>query len=286
MATILPNRAQISYTDNGMQETVISNQVNTNLIDQFTMTVTKTVVTPTVIPGSTAAFAVRIDNTGSGALYNPTVTDNLGTPAEGGASPFVYISDTARYYLNGNPITGTAAPDDNSVTFNANTVLQPGDNLIILYSAVLNPDQTEIVTSSVNASANGGSASGPAVTADADAQITPQPYANVTILKAANQENVVSGDSLTYTFTLINTGTGVADDVVLTDALPSEFEVTSISYTDGSGTNNASADDYNVDTGTNTLTFPKTESSITLNIPAASDVGPGTVTIEVTGTIS
>ncbi len=285
MATILPNRAQISYSDNGLTATALSNQTNTSLIDQYTMEATKTAVTPAIVPGSAGAYIVRIDNTGSGALYNPSVVDDLGD-AVSGAQPLIYVGDSAKFYLNGDPITGTAAPGGTNVTFSATTVLQPGDNLIIVYAATLDPSQSESVTNTITATANGGSASGAAVTATAEATITPQPYANVAILKAAGQDTVVSGDSLTYTFTLLNTGTGPANSVVLTDVLPSEFSVTSITYDTGSGPVIASQDDYEVAAPTNTLTFPKGGSAVTLNAPAASDNGPGTVTIEVTGTIS
>ena len=285
MATILPNRAQISYSDNGLTATALSNQTNTSLIDQYTMEATKTAVTPAIVPGSAGTYIVRIDNTGSGALYNPSVVDDLGD-AVSGAQPLIYVGDSAKFYLNGDPITGTAAPGGTNVTFSATTVLQPGDNLIIVYAATLDPSQSEAVTNTITATANGGSASGAAVTATAEATITPQPYANVAILKAAGQDTVVSGDSLTYTFTLLNTGTGPANSVVLTDVLPSEFSVTSITYDTGSGPVTAAQDDYEVAEPTNTLTFPKGGSAVTLNVPAASDNGPGTVTIEVTGTIS
>ncbi len=285
MATNLPNRAQISYSDNGMQATALSNQTNTSLIDQYTMEATKTAVTPAIVPGSAASYIVRIDNTGSGALYNPSVVDDLGD-AESGSQPLIYVGGSAKFYLNGDPISGTANPAETNVTFSATTVLQPGDNLIIVYAATLDPSQSEAVTNTITATANGGAAGGTAVTATAEATINPQPYANVAILKAADQDSVVSGDTLTYTFTLINSGTGPANSVVLTDMLPSEFTVTSISYDIGSGSVTASPDDYEVEAPTNTLTFPKGGSSVTLNVPAASENGPGTITIEVTGTIS
>ncbi len=285
MATNLPNRAQISYSDNGMQATALSNQTNTSLIDQYTMEATKTAVTPAIVPGSAASYIVRIDNTGSGALYNPSVVDDLGDAASG-SQPLIYVGGSAKFYLNGDPINGTAAPAGTNVTFSATTVLQPGDNLIIVYAATLDPSQSESVTNTITATANGGAAGGTAVTATAEATINPQPYANVAILKAADQDSVVSGDTLTYTFTLINSGTGPANNVVLTDILPSEFSVTSISYDIGSGPVAATPDDYEVAAPTNTLTFPKGGSQITLNVPAASNNGPGTITIEVTGTIS
>ena len=81
MATNLLNRAQISYTYSGNAGTAVSNQTNTTLLDEFTMDVTKEALTEEVRAGDTAAFVVRVDNTGVGTLLGITVTDDLGAEA-------------------------------------------------------------------------------------------------------------------------------------------------------------------------------------------------------------
>ena len=62
MATNLLNRAQVSYTYNGTAGSAVSNQTNTTLLDQYTMTVTKDALVSEVRAGDTAAYAVRLDH--------------------------------------------------------------------------------------------------------------------------------------------------------------------------------------------------------------------------------
>lgn len=76
MATILPNRAEIVYNYGTTSDSAVSNQTITTLLDQYTMEVTKTAVDDTIRPGSDAVYVVRVENNGSGPLYNVTLTDN------------------------------------------------------------------------------------------------------------------------------------------------------------------------------------------------------------------
>ena len=56
----------------------------------------------------------------------------------------------------------------------------------------------------ITASADTGEAT--VVTATASATVTPSTFADVTVFKAADKATVTSGETLTYTFTLMNTG--------------------------------------------------------------------------------
>lgn len=284
MPTNLPNRAQITYTYGGNQDTVLSNQTNTTLIDQYTMEVTKQALTTEIRAGGSVTYVLRMENTGSGVLYNPSFTDDLGrgTATE---APLSYVENSALFYQNGTQVTGLATVSDDGVTFTSSVVLQPGDNLIVVYDASTSEGQVDAITNTVTGEANSGSVTGTVINDTASETITPQSFANVSIFKNADKATVVSGDTLVYTFTLMNTGTQAADSISFVDDLPDEFTVTSVSYTVNGNTTAISNTDYTIETG-NVLVIPAESSSLVIGVPAATSMGPGITTITVTGTIS
>ncbi len=284
MPTNLPNRAQITYTYGGNQDTVLSNQTNTTLIDQYTMEVTKQALTTEIRAGGSVTYVLRMENTGSGVLYNPSFTDDLGrgTAIE---APLSYVENSALFYQNGTQVTGLATVSDDGVIFTSSVVLQPGDNLIVVYDASTSEGQVDAITNTVTGEANSGSVTGIVINDTASETIIPQSFANVSIFKNADKATVVSGDTLVYTFTLMNTGTQAADSISFVDDLPDEFTVTSVSYTVNGNTTAISNTDYAIETG-NVLVIPAEGSSLVIGVPAATSMGPGITTITVTGTIS
>lgn len=284
MATSLLNRAQVSYTFNGTTGSAVSNQTNTTLLDEFTMDVTKEALVTEVRAGDTAAYIVRVDNTGAGTLLGITVTDDLGAAACGPAE-LTYVEGSVEFYVNGDSVEGTATPGTDGITFAVATPLAPGDNLIVVYLARLSETAAEPVTNTATVTANTSETAAAVVTAEASATITPTVFADITVFKAADRATVMNGDTLTYTFTLMNTGAEAATGVEFTDAFPAEFTVTGVSYTVGTVTTPVSPADYDI-TVPNTLTMPADGSTLELTVPAATEAGPGILTITVTGTVS
>ena len=297
MATRLLNRAQINYTFNGSGASAISNQTTTTLLDQYTMSVTKDTLTPEVKACCNATYVVRVENNGTGTLSDITVRDNLGAgrrrsdhqESERGhdqesEAPLTYVEDSAVFYLNGTEIEGTAQTNRRGVTFETDTPLEPGDNLLIIYVATLDSAQTKPVTNTATVTARTGSASRREITESDTATIRPIACAAVSIFKTADRDTVMSGDTLTYTFTLMNSGFKAADEITLTDEFPEEFTVTSVSYTSNGVTTPVSSDDYTI-TG-DTLTLPASGSELVIGVPAAKKAGPGITTITITGTVA
>ncbi|MBR0089880.1 MAG: DUF11 domain-containing protein [Clostridia bacterium] len=278
MPTNLPNRASISYNGSGV---VLSNQTNTTLIDQYTVELTKTPVVDTVIAGGDAVYVISLANTGAGALDGATLTDNLG----GTETPLSYVDGSAQFYMNGELVTGTATPDADSIVFGYADTITPGDNLLVIYAASVGIAQTGTITNTVTADVPTAEQTQRIIVAQASATITITPVANVSIFKAASADTVQIGDTLTYTFTLMNTGSETAENINFTDALPEQFYVTSVSYTvDGTETPIADTD-YTIE-APNTLIIPADSSTLEIDIPAATEEGPGITTITVTGTIN
>ena len=278
MPTNLPNRASISYNGSGV---VLSNQTNTTLIDQYTVELTKTPVVDTVIAGGDAVYVISLANTGAGALDGATLTDNLG----GTENQLSYVDGSAQFYMNGELVTGTATPDADGVVFGYADTIIPGDNLLVIYAASVGIAQTGTITNTVTADVPTAEQTQRIIVAQASATITITPVANVSIFKAASADTVQIGDTLTYTFTLMNTGSEAAENINFTDALPEQFNVTSVSYTvDGTETPIADTD-YTIE-APNTLIIPADGSTLEIDIPAATEEGPGITTITVTGTIN
>lgn len=287
MATSLLNRAQISYTFNGSEGSAVSNQTRTRLLDRFTMEVTKDTLTPELRAGNNAAYVVRVENTGAGELRNIRAFDNLGEEAGETFAPLTYVEGSAVFYLNGNEVQGTAETNPDGVVFETNADLDPGDNLLIFYLAQLDAAQTEPVTNTVTVTARTGASTasvGNTITECDSATVTPVTFAQVSIFKEADMATVVSGDTLTYTFTLMNTGFEAVDEITFTDEFPEEFNVTSVAYTINGVRTPVDPADYTI-SGDNTLRLPAAGSDLTIGVPAATQAGPGITVITVTGTI-
>lgn len=281
MAINLLNRAEVVYNYGDMSDSATSNQTNTVLLEQYTMSVTKTAVDDSIRPGSDAVYVVRVENNGSGSLYNVTLTDNLG----GTPDRLLYIEDTAQFYLNGVEIAGNVNAVEGDVFFTVTVPLQPGDNLMVIYAATVSENAVEPVVNTVTAQANSGTSAGPTISDTAQETVNISPFASVAIVKTADRDTVVAGDTLVYTFTLLNNGNAAVDSLVFTDSLPEEFAVTSVTYTVNGETTLLEPSDYNVGVD-NTVTIPDAESAVVIGIPASDVNGPGVATIVITGTVA
>ena len=284
MATSLLNRAQISYTYGGAEGTAVSNQTNTTLIDQYTMSAAKETLTPEISSGNNAAFYVLVENTGVGTLSGISIEDDLGMMAGASSAPLSYVENSAVFMKNGEVITGTATTGAAGVTFDTAAELATGDSLTVMYLAEVDEAATVPITNTATVTANTTAVEKESVIASASATVTPTAFADISVFKAADPDTVVSGDTLTYTFTLMNTGYEAADAVTFTDAFPAGFNITDVSYTVDNMTTPVDPADYTV--SGNTLTLPAAGSSLVIGVAAATETGPGTTVITVTGTIS
>ena len=95
---------------------------------------------------------------------------------------------------------------------------------------------------------------------------------------------VSSGDTLTYTFVIENSGNIPATNVVITDTLPQGFAIISIqSETDGVITV-YDEEDYTVGAD-NTLILP-TGDGVSITVPARTQAGNGVTTVTIVGTVT
>lgn len=289
MPTLLNNQASVQYDYAGSQtpSTANSNTTTTTLLDEYSLLATKDALTGSFRPGENVAYVFRVVNNGRGDLYNVTVTDDMGG-APGGAAALTYLAGSARAYINcGAAVSLTPTTTGGSMQFTLPNPLTPGSCAVIVYMTRVNGALSTAVNSITNTaavSANGGSATGQVVNAvEPSATITREAFANLSIYKMADKANVVSGDALTYTFTLTNTGTEEANNVILTDDFPANFTVNTVSVTTNGVTVNYPASEYDVEN--NRITLPNATGTA-ISVPGSTNAGPGITTITIVGTVT
>lgn len=289
MPTPLNNQASIrySYNDNAGTGSANSNTVTTNLLDQYTIAATKTPLTATFRPGENITYILRVENSGSGDLYNVTVTDDLG--GGGTNAPLVYQAGSLRAFVDNDPVAVAPTAQAGTLTATLPGPLAAGEAALMVYTAQVRPDAPfglSSITNTASVTANGGSATGAAVT------VTPSPtatvlraaYADVAIYKEADKQNVTAGEALTYTFTLTNTGNQAAEAVTLTDTLPAGFRVTQVTVSSGGSTAVLPDTGYTM-SADNTITIPNA-SGTPIQVAAATAAAPGVTVVSVTGTVA
>lgn len=281
------NQATLSY--NG---TVTSSNITTGEILEV-LSATKTAVTNTYNTGDEIVFAVNIVNSGSASLNGLTMTDDLGAysfgepPAQ--AVPLTYTEGSVRYFVNGIPQPAPAVASVYPLTFTGLSV-PAGGNAALIYAAKVNEYAPLGEGASVT---NTAEINGSGITAvSAFESITPTDGAVLTISKSLSPVAVEENGSVTYTFTIQNSGSeaaGAADDVIFTDTFTPVLTGLSASF---NGTPWSQGTDYSYDEASGA--FSSLPGQIT--VPAASfsqdpdtgvwSVQPGISTLTITGNIS
>ncbi len=275
MPTPLNNQASIRYNYSGAGTgTAVSNTVTTNLLDRYTLAATKTPLSSTFRPGENVTYVIRVENNGSGDLYNVTIADDLGGGAD---TPLVYNPASLRAYVDSIPVTISPVVQGGTLTAVLPAPLPAGTAAILVYTAQVRPDVDFTLQSITNTVAV-------TVTPSPTATLLRDSYAEVTLYKEADKQSVMAGEPLTYTFTLTNQGNQAADSVTLTDQLPTGFSVTQVSVSAGGATTVLAPGDYTV-AADNTITIPSTTGKA-ITVPAATVAAPGIATVAITGTVA
>ncbi len=280
MATIITNRASVSYNYGTETATAVSNLATTVL--QGAVAIEKTSLAGTYTPGDTLTYIIGVTNSGETWIDSLEITDDLGAyeGEEGTVVPLDYAGG-ALLYINGVPqgeITGTVG--DGGVTFTVPQI-PAGGNALIVYNAVVNGEapaaQGGTITNTASAVYSGE-------TVSASSTVTAEESAQLSIVKTMSPNPVVTGGLLTYDFDITNTGNMAAENVVLTDAFaPAPSNVTvAVNGTE------VAPENYTYVAGV--LTFPA-GGAYALTVPAASFTPgtprtPGRVKITVTGTLN
>ena len=282
---IFSNQATLTYNGNSTN----SNIAYGELLD--VVAATKTAVEGSYVPGETVTYVVTLRNTGSSALTNLTVTDDLGGYTFNGATvyPLTYEAGTAVLFVNGVPQAAPAVTAGPPLVF-SNISVPAGGDAVLVYQAransFANPAAGSTIVNTVTVTGDGIS-----TPITASETVDAAAAAALTISKSITPVQVVDNDRVTYTFVIQNSGNEpvvATDNAAITDLFDpilTDLVVTfnGVAWTEGI--------QYTYDAATGL--FSTVPSQIT--VPAATytqdpvtgayTVNPGIATLVVTGTI-
>ncbi len=283
MPTQINNTATATYRygESG-SASATSNVASTSLLSQFQLESTKTALVQNYRPGDNIPYVVQLKNTGTSPLYAVAMNDNLAN------GELTYVANSANLLRNGT-LTPLTPQSTNPLQVEAVDELAPGEEVSLLYTARVNPNvssSTESITNlaTFSASVSRGGAQIPE-TPTSEAEITPEDYASVEMTKTVSSEQVTAGVPFDYVIQLENSGNADATGVVITDVLPDNFTINSITALSGTTSTTFEQSDYTVESATNTLTLPSASSSKTISVPARGSGSVNTTTITINGQI-
>ena len=285
MATPINNTASITYGyGRSGSDSAVSNTATTNLIEDYAISAYKISNNLTFRNGENITYQIHISNDGTMDLYNVTVSDNLG----GVTNPLSFLDGSATLNING--VNTTIIPTSiNPLVFTIPSVLPAGERAIITYVARVNSSldaSVEFITNTATISANEGSTTGTPIVVSPDPTVTISraEYAEVAVTKNVSSNEIVVGETFSYTITLSNSGNLDATGVIITDTLPNGFVISSITSLSNGTQRVFQPDEYSVDPSTNTLTLT-TGATETISVPAAVNGNSGLTIITITGSI-
>jgi len=185
------------------------------------LAISKTTATTTAGPGDTITYTISVTNNGPDAANDVVVTDTLPssllfqslTPAAGFTCTTPAVGTTGSITCLGGPIANAA-----TVTFTLVTTISPSASGSIANSA-------SVAGSDADSNGSNSSVVSPGIVVAT---------ADVAISKTTNASQAVTGDTITYTITVSNAGPDSAQNVVVTDNLPSGLQFVSAVPSQGS----------------------------------------------------
>ena len=285
MPTQITNTASSTYSfGSGRVSSATSNVASTTLLAQYQIEATKTAQVSTYRAGDNVPYILELKNTGTSAVYNVSISDNLG-----GGGELDYVTGSA-YIINNGVLTQVTPTSTSPLEITVIDEMPSESDIIVLYTARVDPnlastigDITNTVTLTAFETAGGTEISDlptPTVT------ITRESYALVQMTKVVSSSEIRVGVPFSFYITLENSGNIDATDIVITDILPANFTINSITSNTGGAITNFTSSDYTLDLPSNTLTMPSSSSSLTITVPSASSSSGNQTIVTITGQIS
>lgn len=278
------NFATLSYNGGTTNSNIVTGEILEAL------TAVKTAVSANYSAGDRITYALSLVNTGTAAITDYTVTDNLGGYTVGANTvyPLAYNAGTVRYYINGVLQTAPTVTAGPPLTVTGLTV-PAGGSAVLIYETTATPVAPLATGSSITntATITGGGLTTP-ITAQATVETANS--ADLSISKALSPTTVTENGQITYTFVISNTGNTEATatgNVVVTDMFSPILRNIAVTY-NGTAWTEGTNYTYNAATGVFTtlagqITVPA--ASFTQNTDGTFTVTPGTATLVITGTV-
>lgn len=247
---------------------------------------TKTAVSGTYSSGDALTYVVSIVNSSNTTLTGVTLTDNMGRVEFGSTAlvPLEYVDGSILYYTNGNLQAAPTVTEGPPLEIRGITV-PAGGNATIIYEARTNGyapiGEGGSILNTVTAT---GAQIADALTAQET--VTAQAAPVLSITKSLSPTTVNSGDTLTYTFVIQNTGNApadAADGVQIVDEFDPALDITSVTL-DGAVFTEYSYVGNVFSTNAGSITVPA--ATITQDATTGVwSVSPGVTTVTVSGTV-
>ena len=278
------NFATLSYNGGTTNSNIVTGEILEAL------TAVKTAVSANYSAGDRITYALSLVNTGTAAITDYTVTDNLGGYTVGANTvyPLAYNAGTVRYYINGVLQTAPTVTAGPPLTVTGLTV-PAGGSAVLIYETTATPVAPLATGSSITntATITGGGLTTP-ITAQATVETANS--ADLSISKALSPTTVTENGQITYTFVISNTGNTEATatgNVVVTATFSRILRNIAVTY-NGTACTEGTNYTYNAATGVFTtlagqITVPA--ASFTQNTDGTFTVTPGTATLVITGTV-
>lgn len=201
--TDLTNYVTLDYDDANDNSYPQENDDETVTVTAPVMTITKIADVSTANPGDTIVYTITYENTGTGVATDVTVEDTI-------PSGTTYVSSTPTY----DSVTGS------TYTWEIGTVAANSyDEITLVVTVNVGITDETVLTNYVTLDyddANGNPIS-PQESDSADVTVTAP---EMTFSKTADKATANPGDTITYTLSYHNIGTGDADNVVVEDTIP------------------------------------------------------------------
>lgn len=284
MATFT-NTATLSY--NGTS--TVSNTVTGEILN--TLSVTKTAVRSTYGCDDTVTYVISLINSGTTALTELTLNDNLGSYLCGETTrfPLVYKAGSLNYFVNGVPTTAPTIASTEPLRISGITVPASSSTIVVYETELTAFAPRETGGTILNTVTVSGLCTITPITAEETVTAESAPCLSIT--KSLSPTTVIQNGELTYTFLIENSGNTaatVSDAVFISDVfVPILCDITVT--LNGTALERGTDYSYNSETGA----FETVQGRIT--VPAATysrnaetcavTVTPGTTELTVTGRI-
>ena len=265
------NFATLSYNGGTTNSNIVTGEILEAL------TAVKMAVSANYSAGDRITYALSLVNTGTAAVTDYTVTDNLGGYTVGANTvyPLAYNTGTVRYYINGVLQTAPTVTAGPPLTVTGLTI-PAGGSAVLIYETTATPVAPLATGSSITntATITGGGLTTPIT---AQATVDTANSAVLTISKALSPTTVTENGQITYTFVISNTGNTEATatgNVVVTDTFAPILRNIAVTYNAATGVFTTLAGQITVPAAT-----------FTQNTDGTFTVTPGTATLVITGTV-
>src|SRR5258705_221313 len=260
-ATIITNNAVAATT--GASDPVPGNNTGTattTVIAQADLSITKTDGATTEVPGTSVSYTVTVTNSGPSDASGVTVSDTF---------PGILTGVTYTSVAAGGATGNTAAGSGN---INDTVSLPSGGSVTYTVSASIASSATGSLSNTATVTAPAGVTDPTPGNNSATDTDTLAPSADVSVTKSDSPDPVISGHNITYSITVTNNGPIDAACLSLSDAVPAN--TTLVSVTTPAGWTRTDAVPTGV-TGTITFTRPTLAAGASSIFTILVNVNPG-----------